>query len=65
MARAAVVDAVGARPKGQASFGIETSRCASAAAASDERGLPVMATSGEASRRIHATSATISSVSPL
>ena len=40
MARAAVVDAVGARPRGQASVRMDTSRCTSAAAASAERGLP-------------------------
>ena len=65
MARAAVVEAVGARPKGQASSRMETSRCASAAPARVERGLPVMATSGAPRRRIQGTSDTTSSVSPL
>ena len=65
MARAAVVEAVGARPKGHASAGMETSRFTSAAWARDERGLPVRATIGEPSRRIQGMRASISSVSPL
>ncbi len=65
MARAAVVEAVGARPRGQASARTSTSRCTSAAWARGERALPVSATTGEPSRFTHGTRARISSVSPL
>ena len=66
MARAAVVEAVGARPSGQASSRMETSRCTSAAAARVERGAPVMARSGDAQPLARSgIRARISSVSPL
>jgi hypothetical protein len=65
MARAAVVEAVGARPSGQASALTPTSRCTSAAWASGERGSPVSATTREPSRLTHGTRARISPVSPL
>ncbi len=65
IASAAVVEAVGARPSGHASMRIDTSRWTSAACASGERGLPVIATIGTPSRFSHGRSARISSVSPL
>jgi hypothetical protein len=65
MARAAVVEAVGARPRGQASWRMATSRRTSATWASAERGLPVITTSGEPRRFTCGTRARISSVSPL
>ena len=65
MARAAVVEAVGARPSGQASSRIDTSRWTSETAARGERGLPVRETSGEPSRFTAGTRERISAVSPL
>ena len=65
MASAAVVDAVGARPSGQASSRTDTSSETSAALDSPDPGCPVITISGTASRLIAGVSATSSAVSPL
>ena len=60
----AVVLEVGARFSGQASTGTLTSRCTSAMRASEEFGLPLIATSGTPWRLISGRMASSSSVSP-
>src|ERR1051326_2045757 len=63
-ARVAVVDAVGARPRGHASLGIAAERWKSAPRASVELGLPVMATIDAPMRSRRGIRLTSSSVSP-
>ena len=65
MARAAVVLAVGDRPRGQASSGTPTSRITSEETARADRGLPVMAMSRSPQRLIRGSIFSTSSDSPL
>ena len=64
MASIAVVLAVGARLSGQASSATLMSRCATAALASVDAGLPVMASSGTPRRDTCGNNANTSGVSP-
>ena len=60
----AVVDAVGARFRGQASRGIATETSTSAVRATDDSGEPVMAIVRISRRRANSSSRTTSGVSP-